>query len=301
MIAYHIIANAQKMGGFTCYLDVERALHKEFVQRMGVNWEKLFRPKDTPSTIEGTFDLIEKMINVARTHIPDRSKPVVICIDSIAALVAKDELEIAYEDHPAMGLEARAMSRGLRKLVPALDAAGITLLCINQLREKIGSFGFGDPDIAPHGKALPFYASVRLKLKSIGQIKITKTGQVIGVKTEASVFKNKVGPGHRKALFPLYYDWGVGNEVSLMDYLIDIEEIKGTTWKTWSVGDQDYRWQGTETFVDLMKKPEVQKYVADLIEKNMVYSFDRRPDDIQIDLESSIEVQQLKDSLAEKN
>jgi recombination protein RecA len=184
--------------------------------------------------------------------------------------------------------------------MPSLDSGHVTLICINQLREKIGTFGFGDKDITPHGKALPFYASVRIKLKSIGQIKDAKTDQIIGVKTEAIVFKNKVGPARRSAAFPLFYDWGINNEISLMDYLIDIEEIKGTAWRTWNVLGKDYKWQGTAEFVQLMKDKDIKKYVMDLVDKKMVRVFNQRPEDISIDLESEMEVRQLKDDLAEK-
>jgi len=267
---------------------------------MGVNWKKLYRPPQPPSTIEETFDLIEKITIKARTLIPDKSRPVVIVIDSIAALVGKEEVETAHNDSIAMGLEARALSRSLRKIVPTLDSGHVTLVCINQTREKIGTFSFGDNETTSHGKALGFYASVRVKLKSIGQIKNTKTGQVIGVKTEAKVFKNKVGPSHRSVNFPIYYDWGVQDDISLMDYLIDIEEIKGTSWRTLTVNGESFRWQGTQEFVQQMKRPEIRKYVLDIVDKNMVYTFDRKPESIEIDTNSLLEMEQLKQDLEKK-
>jgi len=300
LLAYHIISNVQKAGGFAAYLDIERALNKEFVERMGVDWKKLYRPKKIPSTIEEAFELIESIIKTAHTYVPDKSRPVVVVVDSIAALVGKEEVETGFTEHTGMGLEARAMSRSLRKIMPSLDSGHITLVCINQLREKIGGMAFAEKDTTPHGKALPFYASVRIKLKSVGQIKDAKTNEVLGIKTEAIVFKNKVGPARRSAAFPLYYNFGINNEISLMEYLVDIEEIKGTTWKTWSVLGKDYKWQGTAEFVQLVKDKDIKKYVLDLIEKKMVRTFDRRPEDISIDLESELEVAQLKDDLERK-
>jgi len=288
------------MGGLAAYLDIERALNQAFVERMGVDWKKLYRPKNIPSTVEQTFELVEEIIKKAHTYMTDKTRPIVVVVDSIAALVGKEELETGFEEHTGMGLEARAMSRCLRKIVPSLDSGHVTLVCINQLREKMNTMAFQDKDITPHGKALPFYASVRIKLKSIGQIKDAKTGRILGVKTDAVVFKNKVGPARRIATFPLYFDWGINNEVSLMDYLIEIEEIKGTTWKTWSVNGEDYKWQGSADFVELMKKPEVRAHVMEVVDKNMVYVFDKRPENIKIDLESVMEVAQLKDDLAEK-
>jgi recombination protein RecA len=304
LLAYKIIANAQKMGGIACYLDIERALSQPFVERMGVNWDKLLRPKNIPITVEGCFAVVEKIMTLARTYVKDKNKPVVVVIDSIAALIGEEEVEKGQDESIALGLEAKAMSRALRKAVSSLDAANITLVCINQLRQKIniGFSGFGaDTDITPHGKALAFYCGVRIKLKSIGQIKNSKTGQILGMKTEAKVYKNKVAPNHRSAKFPLYYDWGVNDEVSIYDYLLELEEIKGTTWKTWDACGEHFRWQGTEEWVKMMSRPDLRKAALDIVEQNMVLTFDKRCDAIEIDTDSTLEMEQLKADIQERN
>jgi recombination protein RecA len=206
LIAYHVLANCQKAGGLAIYIDTERSANKEFMERMGINYSKLYQPKPIPSSIEDVFMFIEKTIAIARTKGFDKSKPVVVVWDSVAATHGAGENEVEQNESAGMGLEARAMSRGFRKVIAALDEGYITLICINQLREKIGSFGWGDNETTPHGKALPFYSSVRIKLKSVGQIKNSKTEETVGVNTVARVFKNKVGPNHRDVEFPLYYD-----------------------------------------------------------------------------------------------
>jgi recombination protein RecA len=300
LLAYHIISNAQKMGGFAAYIDVERALNQAFVERMGVNWSKLYRPKKIPSTVEETFELIEQIIKLSQTYITDKSKPVVVIVDSIAALVGKEEVETGYDESVGMGLEARAMSRCLRKIMPIFETGNVTLICINQLRQKINAAPFQEQDVTAHGKALGFYASVRIKLQSVGQIKVDD--EVIGIKTKATVFKNKVGPARRAVEFPLYYDWGINNEISIYDYLVDVEEIKGTTWKTWTVNGKEHKWQGTAYFVELMKDKTVREYVMDLLEKKMVRVFDERPEDIEVQInpESLLEVEQLSDDIKER-
>lgn len=100
------------------------------------------------------------------------------------------------------------------------------------------------------------------------------------MKTEATVFKNKVGPSRRHAEFPLYYDWGINDEISIMDYLVSIAEIKSGTWKSWTVNGQEYKWQGTGKFVELMKDKNIHKYVMDLLEKKLVKVFNERPDEV---------------------
>lgn len=294
LLAYHIIANAQKAGGFCVYIDTERAANKEFMVRMGVDWNKLYRPKKTPSTIEEVFNFIETITSIARTHVPDKSRPVVVIWDSVAATMGKNDTEKGFDEQPTMALEARAMSRSLRKIIETLDQGYITLVCVNQLREKVGSMGWGDNDITPHGKALPFYSSVRIKLKSMKQIKDTKTGRTVGVETEAKVFKNKVGPNWRAVNFPLYYDWGVNDEVSIMDFLVDHDVIKGGTWNTFEFDGEVHKWQGTAKWVELMKNPKVKNFALAKIDELMKIPLDRRPDSIEIDPESFMEVEQLK-------
>ena len=120
-------------------------------------------------------------------------------------------------------------------------------------------------------------------------------------KTEASIIKNKVAPARRTAQFPLYFDWGINDEISLMDYLSEMEEIKKDgAWRKWSVNGEDHKWQGYAAFIELMRKPEIKAYVMSFVEKNMVKTFDKRPEDVKIDVESYLEIEQLSQDIKER-
>jgi recombination protein RecA len=298
LLAYHILANTQKRGGIAVYIDTERAYNKQFMERMGVNTKKNFiMPEEVPGSIEEVFAYIEKVVTHTRLKFPEKNKLVTVIWDSVAATPGKDELEVAHTDNPRMATEARAMSRSFRKVISALDSGYVTLICINQLREKIG-LSFGDGDTTPHGKALPFYASVRIKLKSLKQIKDTKGDRTIGVSTQAKVYKNKVGPNWRVVDFPLMYDWGVADEVSWVEFLKDLEHIKTSgAWSTLTVNGEDHKFQGVSGWRELLNNESVKKFVAEKIEEKMVIKFDRKPDSIDIDPESALEIEQLKSDL----
>lgn len=298
LLAYHIMANTQKRGGIAVYIDTERAYNQQFMERMGVDTKKNFiMPKVTPGSIEEVFEYIEKVIMHTRLKFPEKNKLVTVVWDSVAATPGKDETEVAHTENPRMATEARAMSRSFRKVIHALDSGYITLVCVNQLREKIG-VSFGDPDVTPHGGALPFYASVRLKLKSLKQVKDLKADRTVGVSTQAKVFKNKVGPNWRIVDFPLYYDFGVGDEASWFEFMKDLEVVKTSgPWSTMTVGSEEHKFQGMSGWTDLMKNDAVRNFVLDKIAEKMVITFDRRPEDIAIDPESHMEVAQLKSDI----
>lgn len=305
LLAYHAIANTQKMGGFCVYIDTERAGNQVFMERMGIDYKRLFQPKKIPSNIEEVFAFIEKIIVVARTHVKNNDIPVLIVWDSVAATVGKGDVETQHTDPYQMANEARAMSRGLRKIIEALDTGKITLICINQIREKIATMAFGDKTITAHGKALPFYASLRIKLQSVGQIKDTKTETTIGVNTRAKVFKNKIGPNFREVEFPLYYDWGIGNEISWLEFLKDSGYITGPAKgnKVLALPNgKEYEFRGSiNAWTDLLKEnPEISKAIPGIIKNHMIVSFERKPETIEIDTESLMEVEQLKEDLAGK-
>lgn len=298
LIAYHILANTQKQGGIAVYIDTERSGNKEFMERMGIDWKKLIYVRDL-GTIEEVFEYIEKVATVARQKLPDKSKPVVIVWDSVAGTPPKILMEAGYDSNQP-GVAARAMSSGLNKIKVALDSGWITLVCINQLRLKLamGASPYADPETTPHGKALPFYASVRVKLSPSNKIKESSTSErVIGVSCRAKVFKNKVGPNWRTVKFPLMYDYGVNDAQAICDYLAD---IKATTtvgaWKTLKIGEKEYKFQSA-TWRDTYKLPEVKEYVDNLLRENMIIKFKGMPDDFSVDTDSLMEMEQLKQDL----
>lgn len=286
----------KRWDGLACYLDTERAANKEFMERMGIDYKKLWQPEKIPNSIEEVFSVIERVTAAARTKMKDKKKPVVIVWDSVAATCGSGESETEYEKSAGMALEARAMSRGFRKVLPTLNLGFVTLICINQLREKIG-VSFGDSDTTPHGKSLPFYASVRIKMKSKKQIKDTKTERTIGVSTDAKVFKNKVGPNWRTASFPLYYDWGVNDEISLLDFCTENDIVTGSTWRSFMYNGVEHKFQGTAKWVELLKDPEILAYIKGKVQDMMLIKHDRKPDSIELDGESLMEVEQLKSDI----
>ena len=300
LISYHILANTQKMGGISVYIDTERSYNQAFMERMNINTKKLIMPEKTPQSIEEVFDFIEKVATLTLSKIPKRDKSVVVVWDSVASTPSKEELEIEYSGTPRMGSAARSMSRSLMKFMNVLDMNILTLVCINQLREKIG-ISFGDPTITPHGKSLAFYSSVRVKLTSCGQIKDTVTERVVGIKTYAKVVKNKIGPAYRRADFPIYYDWGINDELSWLEYMkeLKIVEVSGA-WSKLLINGQEHKFQGTAGWLDLMKDETIKNFILEKIDENMVYDMNKRPDSLEEakpDLESLMEVEQIKQDL----
>lgn len=299
LLAYHIMSNTQKRGGIAVYIDTERSFNEEFMKRMGVDTTpgRFIRPKKTPGSIEEVFEYIEKVVMHTRLKFPKKDKLVTIVWDSVAATPGREELEVSHTETPRMGTEARAMSRSLRKVIESLDSGYVTLICINQLREKIG-VSFGDTDTTPHGRALAFYASTRIKLKSLKQIRDIKEDRTIGINTQAKVFKNRVGPNYRTADFPIMYDWGVADEASWLEYMKDLEHVKTSgAWSTLTINDQEYSFQGTSGWLELLKKDDIRKFVLDTIGSKEVIRLDRKPESIDIDPDSILEMEQLRDDL----
>jgi recombination protein RecA len=300
LLAYHIMANTQKMGGLAVYLDTERAASREFMVRMGINFDTLITPKIIPSTIEDVFDYIENVVKVAKLKLPNKDKPVVIVWDSVAATQAKEEVEKDNNDTSRIAPEARAMSRCLKKNINILDEGFVTIVCLNQLRTKT-NVSFGDDSITPHGKALAFYSSVRLKLKHLKQVKDIKSGRTLAVGAEARVFKNKVAPGYRNVLFPIYYDWGIQDDISILSYLIDeLEIVTGTVVKTLKIGSEEFKFRNSEWGSLLHNNKVVSDFVKKTLDESMIIKFDKKVD-LDIDTDSVSEVEQVKDNLEEKD
>ena len=217
LLAYHILSNTQKMGGIGVYIDAERSAHKSFMTRMGINMDDLL--VHIPLTIEDVFEYILKIIQVTKDKFPNKEKNVTIVVDSVSALQAQEDVEVANDETSRMAPEARAWSRLLRKNMAILDEGFVTIVFINQLRNNMNVSPWAEKDTTTGGKAIPFYSSVRVKLAAVGQIKEGTDKDVVGSKTEARVFKNKVAPPFRSVKFPLMHNWGVQNEQSILDYL----------------------------------------------------------------------------------
>ena len=260
-VALHIVAEAQKRGGIAAFVDAEHALDPTYAKKLGVNIDELYVSQ--PDTGEQALEITEALVRSGALD--------VVVIDSVAALVPKAEIDGEMGDS-FVGLQARLMSQALRKLAGVINKTGCVAIFINQLREKVGVF-YGNPETTPGGRALKFYASVRLDVRRGEQLKDGAT--VIGNHTKIKVVKNKVAPPFRTAEFDIVYGEGISSEGTLLDLAVERDIIhKSGAW--FSYKDQRIAQGRENTRIYLKEHPDVAAEIDAVIRKEL---FSTKPAD----------------------
>ena len=251
-LTLHAIANAQRAGGIAAFIDAEHALDPEYAKKLGVDIDALLVSQ--PDTGEQALEIADMLVRSGSIDL--------IVIDSVAALVPRAEIEGEMGDSH-VGLQARLMSQALRKLTGGLNQTNTTMIFINQLREKIGVF-FGSPETTAGGKALKFYASVRLDIRRIETLK--DGTDAVGNRTRVKVVKNKMAPPFKQAEFDILYGVGISREGSLIDYGVEQDIVKKSG--AWYTYDGDQLGQGKENARNfLLQNPDI---AADIEQKILV-------------------------------
>ncbi len=215
LLCAHIIAETQKRGGIAVYLDTENATNPDFMRRIGVDLEKLIYIQ--PGTIEKAFEHIEGIITKIREK--PGSPLLVILWDSVGNTPPQAEIEGDYDPNSRIGLGAKAMAKGLRKITDLIAREQIALVCTQPLKFAMGGNGYGDPWITVYGKALPYHSSLRLRVSSSTKLKDPKTDTVYGLKTHARVIKSRLGTSYRTCKFEIHFDHGIDDEASWFEVL----------------------------------------------------------------------------------
>ena len=259
-LTLHMIAEAQKLGGEAAFIDAEHALDPVYAKHLGVDIDNLIVSQ--PDTGEQALEIAEALVRSGALD--------VIVIDSVAALVPKAEIDGDMGDSH-IGLQARLMSQALRKLAGAINKSKCVIIFINQLREKVGVM-FGNPETTAGGRALKYYASVRLDIRKVENIK--QDGEVIGNRARVKVVKNKVAPPFREAEFDIVYGKGISKEGNILDIAVNLDIIEKSG--SWFAYNGERIGQGRENVKKyLTDNPEIAKEVEEKIRGKFSEAFEK--------------------------
>jgi recombination protein RecA len=260
-LTLHVVAEAQKAGGYAAFIDAEHAMDPEYAKNLGVNLDELLVSQ--PDSGEQSLEITETLVRSGALD--------VIVVDSVAALVPRAELEGEMGDSH-MGLQARLMSQALRKLTGTVNKSNTTVIFVNQIREKIGVM-FGNPETTPGGRALKFYSSVRMDIRRITSLK--DGTNMVGNRTRVKVVKNKVAPPFKMTEFDIMYGKGISKEGDIIDLAIQGEIVeKMGAW--FSYGDMKIG-QGKENSKKyLLDNPDIYKEIIEKVKSFMGINADEK-------------------------
>tara|TARA_B110001454_G_scaffold205537_1_gene215209 strand:- start:3218 stop:4321 length:1104 start_codon:yes stop_codon:yes gene_type:complete len=269
LIGAHILAETQKKGGVAVYIDTETSVSQDFLKVIGVDVSSMLYLH--LETVEDIFQAIEHIVTKVRES--DKDRLVTILVDSVAAASTKVEMEADFDKDGWATAKAIIISKALRKITQMVGRQKVALVFTNQLRQKLGVM-FGDPWTTSGGKALPFHASTRIRLKNKGQIKDAKKN-TIGMTILAQVIKNRLGPPLRKAEFPLYFESGIDDVGSWLTVMKDYKLIKqGGAWYTLNFGDKEHKFQSKE-FKQLLEDVDgLKEHLYELVCEKLILKYD---------------------------
>ena len=273
-LALHAVAEAQKTGGEAAFIDAEHALDPAYAKKIGVDIDNLIVSQ--PDTGEQALEIAEALIRSGAIDI--------VVVDSVAALVPKAEIDGDMGD-AHVGLQARLMSQALRKLAGTINKTNATIIFINQLREKVGVM-FGNPETTAGGRALKYYASVRMDIRRVEAIK--QDGEVVGNRTRVKVVKNKVAPPFREAEFDIVYGKGISKEGSVLDLAVTLDIIEKAG--SWFSYNGERIGQGRENIKKyLADNPDVMAEVEKKVRDNFNKAFESALGEVEEDEEQDLE------------
>jgi len=280
LVGAHLLSETQKKGGVAVYIDTETAVSEEFLGVIGVDINNMLYLH--LETVEDIFEAIEEIVTKVRES--DKDRLVTILVDSLAAASTKVELNADFDKDGWATSKAIVISKAMRKITQMIGRQRVALVFTNQLRVKLGAM-FGDPYTTSGGKALPFHASTRIRLKNKGQIKDTKKN-VIGMTILAQVIKNRLGPPLRKAEFPLYFESGVDDEGSWLQVLKDHNLVKvGGAWYTMEDHNGDEIKFQSKDWAEKLEDEDFKDYCYKLICDKVILKYTKADlgiDDVEI-------------------
>ena len=283
LLAAHALLNTQKKGGLAVYIDTENAIATEYLSAIGLNLkDMLYIPLET---VEDIFETVDVIIDKVRSS--DKDRLVTIVVDSIAGASTKTEMAADFDKDGYATAKALIISKAMRKITNLIGRERICLIITNQLRQKLNAPAFSDPWTTPGGKGIPFHASVRLRLSSIGAIKAKREGrdEIIGSRVKAKLVKNRCGPPLRECEYEVYFDSGIDDYSSWLTVMKDYNLVgQSGAWYSWTnkKTGEVIKFQSKEFVEKIMSDPELYEIVYDEIADKVIMKY-QQLDEARID------------------